>query len=338
MDPVTHALTCVALGRAGLNRITRAATPMLLVCGLIGDLDWMTRFGSAASFLRGHRTATDSVPVAVLIAVAIAAAFWLAGRRYSSFAVGMVRALAICAIGSGTHLLLDLVDDYGVKLLWPFRSKWYAFDLVSQVDWWILFFLLAGLLVPELLRLVSEEIGSRPGRRGQRGAIFALACAALLIGGRALAHGRAIALLDSRTYRADSNSQGETPLRVGAFPQSSDPLLWAGVVQTDNAVFNVDVPLGPIRVFDPESAEAHFKPQPSETLASAVRSPAAREFLNFTRFPLASVQPREDGFEVRLRDMRFASGPPGRSEIVAMIELNARNVVTSDRLEFDARP
>ena len=336
MDPVTHALTCVALGRAGLNRITRAATPMLLVSGLIGDLDWIARFGGAAAFLRGHRTATDSFAGAVVIAVAVGAAFWLAGRRYSSFAVGMFPALAICAIGSGTRLLLDLLDDYGVKLLWPFRSKWYAFDLVSQVDWWILFFLLAGLLVPELLRLVSEEIGSRSGRRGQRGAIFALVCVALLIGGRAFAHGRATALLDSRTYRADPNSDGETPLRVAAFPQPSDLLLWAGVVQTDNAVFEVDVPLGPGRVFDPESAEAHFKPPPSETLTNAVASPAAREFLNFARFPLASVQPREDGFEVRLRDMRFASGPPGRSEIVAVIELNARNVVTSDRLEFEA--
>ena len=330
MDPVTHALTCVVLGRAGLNRTTRAATPMLLVSGVMGDLDWMTRFGGAAAFLRGHRTATDSVPGAVVVAVAVAAAFWVAGRKFSRFNVGMYPAFAICATGSGVHLLLDFLDDYGVKLLWPFRSKWYACDVISQVDWWILFFLLAGLLAPELLRLVSEEIGSRSTGRGPRGAIFALACVALVAGCRPFAHARAVAILDSHTY------QGETPLRVAAFPSSSDPMLWAGVVQTDNSVFSVDVPLGPGRVFDPESAQAHFKPQPSVTLANAVASPAAREFLDFARFPLASVQPREEGFEVRLRDMRFASKPAGAREIVAVIELNPQNVVTSDRLEFDA--
>jgi len=39
MEPVTHALTSIALGRAGLNKITRAATPMLLFSGLIADVD-----------------------------------------------------------------------------------------------------------------------------------------------------------------------------------------------------------------------------------------------------------------------------------------------------------
>ena len=47
MEPVTHALTSIALGRAGLNKITRAATPMLLVSGLIADVDWVTRLGGA---------------------------------------------------------------------------------------------------------------------------------------------------------------------------------------------------------------------------------------------------------------------------------------------------
>ena len=36
MEPVTHALTSIALGRAGLNKITRAATPILLIEGTRG--------------------------------------------------------------------------------------------------------------------------------------------------------------------------------------------------------------------------------------------------------------------------------------------------------------
>jgi inner membrane protein len=330
MEPVTHALTSFALGRAGLNKITRAATPMLLVSGLIADVDWVTRLAGADTFLRGHRTVTHSLVGTVAIIAAVAAAAWFTGRKYPKFVVGIFPAIAISAIGAGAHLLLDMLNGYGVKLLWPFSPKWYAWDLADSVDSWILFFLLAGLLLPELFRLVLEEIGSKPKRHGrQRGAIVGLVFVALVIAGRAFAHERTIALLDSREYR------GQTPLEVAAFPRPSNPLLWSGVVETDNAIFNLEVPLGPGREFDAESADVHFKPDPSVTLKNAVSSSAAVEFLNFARFPLASVQPQGDGFQVRLRDMRFQSELAGQRGIIAVIELNAQSLVISEHLEFD---
>jgi len=248
MEPVTHALASVALGRAGLNKITRAATPMLLVSGLIADVDWVTRLGGADIFLRGHRTATHSLVGTTAIIVVVAAASWFAGRKYPKYAVGILPALIICAIGAGAHLLLDLLNGYGVKLLWPFSPKWYAWDLANAVDSWILFFLLAGLLIPELFRLVLEEIGSKPKRHGrQRGAIVGLVFVALVIAGRGFAHQRAVALLDARDYR------GQTPLEVAAFPRPSNPLLWSGVAETDNALFNMEVPLGPVANSIPNS-------------------------------------------------------------------------------------
>jgi inner membrane protein len=332
MEPVTHALTSIALGRAGLNKITRAATSMLLVSGLIADVDWVTRLGAANTFLRGHRTVTHSIAGTIVIIVTVAAAFWFAGRKYSKFAVGFFPALAICAMGAGAHLFLDLLNGYGVKLFWPFSPKWYAWDLADAVDAWILFSLLAGLLAPELFRLVHEEIGSKPKKHGrQRGAIVGLALVGLFIAGRAFAHQRAVALLDSREYR------GQAPLVIAAFPQPSNPLLWSGVVETDSAVVNVEVPLGPGREFDPESGDVHFKPQPSPALSNAVKSSAALEFLNFARFPLASVEPEGDGFRVRLRDMRFASELPGRRGIIAIIDLNAQSLVFRERLEFESQ-
>lgn len=331
MDPVTHALTSIALGRAGLNKITRAATPMLLVSGTIADVDWVTRLGSAATFLRWHRTATDSLVGTAAIVATVAAAFWIAGRKYPKFAVGIFPALAISAIGAGAHLLLDLLNSYGVQLLWPFNSKWYAWDLADTVDSGILFFLLAGLLLPELFRLVHEEIGSKPKRHGrQRGAVVGLVLFALFVAGRAFAHERAVALLDAREYR------GQTPLEVGAFPNPTNPLLWSGVVETDNAIFDLQVPLGPGGKFDPELADVFYKPQPSLTLKNAIGCPVAIEFLSFARFPLAHVEPDGDGFQVRLRDMRFETELPGRRGIIAVIQLNAQSLVISERLEYDS--
>ncbi len=331
MEPVTHALTSIALGRAGLNKITRMATPILLVSGLAADVDWVARFSGASAFLRGHRTATHSLLGTVALIAAVSAGFWLAGRKYPKLAVGVLPTLVICTVGAGVHLLLDLLNGYGVDLMWPFSTKWYAWDIADSVDAWMFFFLMAGLLVPELFRLVLEEIGSKPKKRGrQRGAIVGLSLVTLFVAGRALAHARAVALLDSREYR------GQAPLQVAAFPHPSNPLVWSGVVETDNALVNVNVPLGPGSAFDPDLADVHFKPEDSLALKNAVKSATAIEFLSYARFPLANIEPDGGGFQVRLRDMRFASELPGRRGIIAVIHLNAQSLVIDGHLEFDA--
>ena len=330
MEPVTHALTSIALGRAGLNKMTRMATPMLLVSGLVADVDWVTRLGGASSFLHWHRTATHSLVGTAIIVSCVAAAFWIAGRKYPKLDVKMIPAIIVCAIGAAAHLLLDMLNGDGLKLLWPFRPKRYAWDLADSVDAWMIFFLLAGILLPELFRLIQEEIGSRPKRQGrQRGAIAGLFLVALFVAGRAFAHQRAVALLDSREYRT------HVPLVVAAFPEPSNPLAWRGIVETDNALFNVEVPLGPGPAFDPDLADVHFKPEPSLALNNAVASATAAEYLNYARFPLANVEPNGDGYQVRFRDMRFASELPGRRGVIAVIDLNAQSLVIRERLEFD---
>src|SRR5712691_8950517 len=166
MEPITHAVASLTLARAGLNRASRLATPMVLVSGLAADLDWLSLLGGPAAFLRGHRTATHSLAGTAAITVATAVLFWFLGRRHPSAPVRWPRALLVCACGAGAHLLLDLTNSYGVKLIWPFGEKWFAWDVVAYLDPWILILLLLGLLIPGLFRLVSEEIGAPPKHRG----------------------------------------------------------------------------------------------------------------------------------------------------------------------------
>jgi hypothetical protein len=195
------------------------------------------------------------------------------------------------------------------------------------VDPALLVILLAGLLLPALLHLVSEEIGERGHKRpGARGALIALALAALYIGVRAMEHQRTMALLDSHVYRQ------EAPIQAGAFPTVS-PLLWRGVVETETAMHEMDVSLMPGAEFDARAARTLFKPENSQVLQRAVATEAAQAFLAFARFPLARVQPGQNGFQVRIRDLRT---PAAAAEIVAVIELNARQEVTRSDLEFSA--
>jgi inner membrane protein len=331
MEPFTHALAALSLGRAGLDRWTRLATPMLLVSGLLGDVDWLSVAGGARAFLADHRTATDSLPGTALIAVLTAGFFAYCGRRSPSRRVRFLPALAVCAAGAGSHLLLDLTDSYGVKLLWPFSQKWYAWDVAQGVDPWVLLLLIAGLLLPILFGLINEEVGARRGgRRGRRGAILALAGVALYFGGRAMAHERALAILDAHTYA------GETPLAVAAFPDSFSPLDWHGVVDTANAIGEIDVPLTANGPFDTDTAERHFKPPESKVLDNARQSAAARMFLNFARFPLASVEQIPGGYEVKIRGLRFTAVPHQR-QIFAVVELDDQARVTAASLQFVIR-
>ncbi len=307
------------------------AMPALIVSGLVADVDWLTRLGGARAFLHGHRTVTHSVVGTVVLAVAVALLFFLVGRKWPKLGVPFLPILGICTIGATVHLLLDLLNGDGVMLLWPFSMRWFGWDLTATVDAWILFFLLTGLLLPALLGLILEEIGSKSKhRKGQRGAFVSLALVILFVAGRAVAHQHAIELLNDGTYR------NESPMNVGAFPRGYSPLVWSGVVETDNAVGNVEVPLSPGSPFYPQLAALHFKPNPTIALENAWNSPAAMEFLAYARFPLADVEPLGDGLEVRLRDMRYESGLLGQRGIIAVIDLNARNVVVDARLEFDS--
>jgi membrane-bound metal-dependent hydrolase YbcI (DUF457 family) len=328
MEPITHALTSLALSRAGLSRATRMAAPMLLVSGLAADTDWISYFAGAPAFLQWHRTATHSVLGVAVISIVSAAVFWLCSRGSQSLRIDFLPAVAVCACGSGMHLLLDLTNDSGVKLLWPFRLDWHAWDLARDVDPVLLAILLAGILVPSLLNLIGEEIGAGRRRRpGAGGAALALGLMLLYLGGRAAAHQRATILLNGHTYRQ------EAPIRTGAFPSVS-PVTWHGVVETQTALHRAEVSLWPGMEWNAEATQIQPKPDDSPVLQRALASEAARQFLAYARFPSASVQPIEDGFEVWIQDLRDSPTDPGAIRIVAVIMLNSRGEVTRSELRF----
>ena len=332
MEPVTHALACLALGQTALNRVSRLTTPMLLVAGLAADLDWLAYLGGPRLFLAAHRTATHSLLSTALIACGTAALFsaCAAARHADRHGTPFFPALIVCSAGAVTHLLLDLSNSYGVKLLWPFSGKWYAWDIAPSLDPIVLFLLLAAVLLPRLLGLVTEEISGRAKIHPGRGSTTALLLLLLLyFAGRALAHQNALALLDARVYH------GEAPLRSAAFPLSS-PWQWAGLVETRDAIEQVPVPLS--GAFDSEAARPHFKPADSPALEISRQTPAAQAFLAFARFPFATQEETSAGYLIEIRDLRFAAAPPADTlaEVLAIVTVGAQSQVITNQLQFAA--
>lgn len=329
MDPITHALTSAALSRAGLNRMTRLATPMVLVAGLAADIDVVSLAGGAGSYLEYNRTLTHSLVGSGVLAVLVAAAFWLLGRKRATSPIRFAQALAVTAAAAACHLLLDLAESYGVELLWPFQRKRTAWDLVGAVDPWILLVLVAGWLLPGLFRLVTEEIGARPAARGaQRAAVATLALVAMYCGARALLHERALDVLGSRMYH------GASPVTLGAFPWAVSPIEWHGVVATQNTLEEIDLSLAPGSFFGPDRSRTRFKPEPSPALEVALGTETIRKFLQFARFPAASVERQMDGYRVTVRDLRFPERRRVGRNLVAVVELDAQARVRSEELRF----
>ncbi len=340
MEPFTHALTSLALARAGGKRLPRFGTAMMVVSGLAPDLDYASYFGGAGAFMRFHRTALHSLTGSAVLACVITGAFCVLDRRMppkkqqaktiAPLAFGA--AFAVCAIGAAGHMLLDVASGVGVQLLWPFRSHWSGWNLITDLDLWALLLLIVGLLLPLLFMLVNEEVGERKkGPGGSRAAVVTLVLLAAYFGARANLHSRAIDLILSREYH------GRIALSAAAFPESSAPFSWRGIAETDNTMEEVDVPLGPGDQFDSERSVSLFKPEDSPALAAGEKSSAAQEFLLYAKVPFARVQPLEAGYRVEVRDLRFADDDD-LANVFVRVDFNSSMRITHQGFFFASSP
>ncbi|MGH9732924.1 MAG: metal-dependent hydrolase [Candidatus Acidiferrales bacterium] len=329
MNPITQALMAVALDRAGLRRVSRMALPILVVSGVAADFDLLSYFGGASVYLHCRYALLHSIVGAPILAIVIALAFWLTTRRKQATPLRFSRVLLLCVIGIGVHVLLDVATADGVQLFWPFRARWFSWDLLSGVDPWILAVLAAGLLLPALFHLVSEEIGSKKKRaRPSKGAISVLVIVGLYIGARAEMHSTAVQMLLAQDYH------GAMPLVAGAFPDSASLSLWRGVIDTKNTIEVVSAPVGGSDVFDANSSLTHYKPGSSPAIDAARNAPLAQEFVRYARFPLVDLENTADGYRVTLRDLRFPEDADTPDNLIAVIELNADFTLRGQGIRF----
>lgn len=300
MDNLTHTLTAVAISQTGLNRKTRFATLTLILAGNAPDIDVLSGLKGGIAYLKHHRGISHSLIGITVLAIIIWGFICWMGRKFQAKPGPPLdrRWLLLAAfLGTGSHLLLDFTNAYGVRLFLPFSGRWYAWDIMYIFDPLLLALLIMGLAVPWVLRLVSEEVGARKPR-WVAGAIFCLAAMVTLWGVRDFAHRRALSILDSRTY------SGEVPQRFSALPLVVNPFTWMGVVETETA-FHVVMVNALNANGIPEEVGTFEKPQPSPALAAAMKTPAGKIMLNFARFPWAQVEESEEGYRVSLCDLRF---------------------------------
>jgi inner membrane protein len=332
MDNLTHTLTAVTLSQAGLNRKTRFATLALILGANAPDIDIVARFAGSATYLKYHRGITHSIPGVIILAAVVAAIVYFPGRKARPPRNPAVPPLngrwlfAVCLISTGSHLLMDFTNAYGVRPFLPFSGRWVAWDIMFVVDPLLLVLLAGGLGLPAVFRLVSEEVGARK-QPSRAGAIFSLCCLVALWGLRDFAHRRVMAMLDSHSY------SNENPVRLGAFPSPANPFDWTGVVETDSTFHILPVNARADDV-DSEHTTVFHKSQPSPALEAAMKTRTAVIFSNFARFLWSQVIEDEDGYEVTLRDLRSYSPEARRPGFTVEIKLDKDLRVRSESFSF----
>ena len=306
----------------------------VVLAGTIADLDLVSALVGPAAYLNSRYTFTHSIAgtlVVILVAVGIAILVRPKSgppqKAGPTSGVGFAWLLIAAGLAAVVHELMDLGTSAGVALLWPWRQTRFAWDWLPHIDPWILAMLIAGILLPELFRLVGSEIGTKDtAPRGRKGAVTALLLVLIYVGARATLHGNAAAQLDAHTYR------GESPRWLAAFADPVSLLTWHGVVETATQICTINVPASATMRFDPESAACVHKPQDSPALATAEQTESVKQFLRTARFPKAIVGAAEDGTEVVIRDVRDLASEETRFAVAVRVLLNQKGQVTRQQI------
>jgi inner membrane protein len=309
MDNVTHSLTGWAMARTGLDRLCPRGAALLILSANTPDIDILALTQGSLSYFEAHRGYTHSLlflPLMAALPVAVVAALF---RQK----LPILRAWLLCCAGVASHLLMDWTNNYGIRLLLPFSSRWFHLDLNYLYDGTIMAVLLLAALWPFFAWLVSREIGDRtPSGRGI--ARFALAFFILFDCFRATLHHRAVTKLESRLY------DEAPPVQAAAFPKPFNPFRWNGAVETTGAYLSI--PVDSYGEMDMLNAQTYFKPAATPSIDRAKNDEPFRYFRYFARFPIWSEAPVDldgkTGKRIELTDLRFGTPGAGAFHCIAL--------------------
>ncbi|HEY6361959.1 MAG TPA: metal-dependent hydrolase [Vicinamibacterales bacterium] len=298
MDNLCHTLVGAAIGYAGLRRTTRLANATLMIAANLPDLDVLVLATDTPSvaFRRGW---THGVLAQLVLPLALTAVMVLIGRRPAKAGEPPLSAgwlLLLSYVGIYSHVFLDFLNNYGIRLLTPFEWRWFYGDTLFIMDPWLWLTLGAGVW------LSRRAASTRPAR-------VALALAALYIG---------VMLVSARVAR-------ETVLEAWRQERRADPrALMVGPSPVTPFERQIIVDAGdhyetgrltwlPTRVaFDRDPVPKNDR---REAVRAARQMPAFQAFLVWSRFPFFQLGEETGGTRVSVGDMRFMLTNPLRDAL-----------------------
>jgi inner membrane protein len=300
MDNLCHTLVGAAIGEAGLKRRTRFGNATLMIASNLPDVDVLAfATGTPSVALRRGWThgilAQLCLPI-LLTAIVLAVARGRSGATRST-SHGLsddppIRArelLMLSYVGVITHVLMDLLNNYGVRLLMPFDRRWFYGDVLFIIDPWLWLVLGAGIWV-------ARRHHSPKWARTS----LLVACAYVLAMTISASAARA-EIVDRWQQVAGQPPQAVMVGPVPVTPMRRDVIIDAGD-HYETGIFTWQ----PRNIRFDQAFVAKNDRDPR--VAVAREAPNIRAFLVWSRFPFWTLEPVADGTLVTVGDMRFAAG------------------------------
>jgi inner membrane protein len=301
MDNVCHTLVGAALGEAGLKRGSRFGAAALMISANIPDLDVLV-FATDTSPVSFRRGWTHGIVAQIALPILVTATFWLLDRRRprrhddaQPFRIGWL--LLLSYVGVYSHVFLDYLNNYGVRLLTPFDWRWFYGDAVFIIDPWL--WLVLGLGV-WLARRRQAPAWSR----------YALVVASIYIAAMMTSARVARGIVDAQW----TSAHGARPHALMVGPTFVSPMTRDVIVDAGDHYERGSFSWPSTLDLSPEPIP---KNDDRPEVAGARDDPRVRALLVWARFPFWIVEPVEGGTRVTVIDARFmARGTFSASTVV----------------------
>lgn len=303
MDNVCHTLTGAAMGHAGLAQRSALGMSTLIIAANLPDVD-VAVFATDALPMAIRRGWTHGILAQALLPPMLAIGMVAWDRivrqrlmsRTDSARLGVLMLLAYAGVLS--HVFLDFLNTYGVRLLMPFSDRWFYGDALYIVDPWLYLVLGGGIVFAYGRR---RDGRSRPERSAQIGLAIAGVYVALMLVSNAVA----------RAVVSDGLERAGLPAttRFMVTPVLVSPFRREVFVDLGDRYERGVIWFQPMPYFRPAGFGIDTNLR-DPVVMEAVRLPRARDFLQWSRFPFAMVQNTEQGRLVWLNDYRYSSRAP----------------------------
>ena len=289
MDNLCHTLVGAALGEAGLKRRTAFGAGTLMIASNLPDVDVLV-FATSVPSVAFRRGWTHGVLADVLLPLLFSGIVMLVARWRRRHDIQPRQILLLAYIGVILHVLMDLLNNYGVRLLMPFSQHWFYGDVLFIIDPWLWIILSAGIWFARRYRSVRPARGS-----------LLLATAYVLA-----------MLVSARLARAEiierwQQVEGRPPQALMVGPVPITPLRRQIIIDAGDRYETGTFTWQPRNVrFDPTDVP---KNDVDPRVAIAGNAPNIRAFLVWSRFPFWTLESWDRGTRVTVGDMRFVGGP-----------------------------
>ncbi len=298
MDPITHSLAGAVISRLGFKK--KAALWVLLISSVAPDLDYISRIWGADMLLRYHRGITHGILALLIAPLIIAFAF--------GFKKGFIYYYFIALLGYGSHLFMDLLTQYGTRILSPLDWNPYSLNILFIIDPYIII----GLLLCLIFCAFNKKSAA---------AVSAVAIIILIsyIGGRYYLHGKTEDFLRARI---DANTYKIYPL-PNAF------LRWWFVVKSGNEIKTGFADLFTQRIYVQDTFMLN---ENDPLIERSKETRAVKNFLYFANFPYPMVKKDKDKSAVVWKELAY-SFMPGE-HFTAKAIFNENNRILKSEFKF----